>query len=988
MAGKAPFKVFLSSTFRDLRDEREIVWKAVDEVCYAIGMERFPADEKCSLEVCLENLEECNIYVGIIGSRYGSIIPEDQLRKVEGENAEKYRGLSFTHYEFRKAGELGIPRAVFIMSGEAADNRVVEFRKEIEASFSPNYFSSLNELKGRIEEFLREQIPKWVCKGKLGLPGFYGRGEVLGELYGRLTSETEVFRTVNVFGVGGIGKSALVEALLLLLAVRGYNVWEVRSVTGRETRFSVPPNYKSGVLQVPDVGGLAEVLGIRKVKGNLVDFLLKWLDENRVVLFIDDFQKVEDNFKEFIKKASRVLECGKVLVASRGRAKGEYDFAKCLEGLDEAPCRELVVDELRNAGVLEPSRKIVDLIWEKTKGHPLAVKMIVQLVSRKVLSVERLKSFGSIGDVRNEGDVKDFISRVFLENVRDELGRKALMYLSVLADGFDLEILRAIFKKFGDDRESWDDETLLREFLSPLRPHIIDYNKEGAFFRFTFSHDMVKEAAFSTLDSGDVVEARKTILECLKGREAVSITDMEIVYQAERLLEIVKESREREQLFNDIVEYAGRISTAAYGMGLAFLSVNYGLRAFKAALKVDRPIEALRMAENVIYHAVGLQLTEIAKETSNVLDSLYEKAVKMDESEARYQYAFAMLAWAIYQLRVLRETDTAEKILQKIKEDVIGGPRKRRIEPPLKWYNAYIRALEIEFTIALQRLDYEKVEVLLNEQEKLLNEFKKSIINEYGEQEYYSDMAELESTKADFMFGIGNLQEARQGFKNAIDCALKAGRRDRAAGYRTNLAFVGLLMAQNEGQFCEAVEEYKDKKLTLEDVVIESEDIEAKSISNQFIALAFLAQNKLQEAIVKAEEAYKVSLIGGDPYLIAVASLKFECLKALKEGSLPENAFKGLLEKYAKLGIGNIICAVIAVELTGFMLNKVDLTELIKVVREGLKKIKGKLRNKLLEEFMENLKAIKTFSKSVKFEGVVDASKLARFWLAKILALA
>lgn len=71
-------------------------------------------------------------------------------------------GLSFTHYEFRKAGELGIPRAVFIMSvkGERVEDRVVKFREEIEGPISPVWFDNLDELENKVEMFLRGQIPR------------------------------------------------------------------------------------------------------------------------------------------------------------------------------------------------------------------------------------------------------------------------------------------------------------------------------------------------------------------------------------------------------------------------------------------------------------------------------------------------------------------------------------------------------------------------------------------------------------------------------------------------------------------------------------------------------------------------------------------------------------------------------------------------------------------------------------------------------------
>ena len=987
---RAPFRMFLSSTFRDLKKERKRVRNIADKVCSVIGMEMFLPDEKCVLKTCLENLRKCDIYVGIIGLRYGSVIPYEQLVEVEGEKANDYKGLSFTHYEFRKAGELGIPRAVFIMSdnGSASiESKVMEFRKEIENSISPVWFSDLDELGGKVERFLREQIPRWVCEEIVKLPGFYGRRGVLKELYDRIVSETEVCSTVNVCGVGGIGKTALVEALLLLLSIRGYRVWEIRRVGGRETTFSVPQNYRSEVLRVADIGGLAEVLGVRVRGEDIADALLMWIDGNYVVLFIDDFQDLENNFKDFINRAHATLRFGKIIVASRKRAKGSYHYVKVLGRLEEEPCRELIVNELRNNG-FEPTERVVNLVWRKTKGHPLAVKMFVPLIARRVLSLDELERFGSIGDVQNEDEVKDFVSRVFEQNVKDKRTREVLMYLSVLQGGFDFDILRAVFKKFGDERCSWEDEKLRREFLSRLTPHIIDY---GRLFPFKFSHDMVREAAFSILGS-EVVEARKMIIEHLKSRKAHLVIGAEIIYQAEKLLETVKEPEEREQYLNDILNYAGRLSGVGYEGGFARFFVFYGRKAFEAALKLEKPIEALDAAERILFYAEYLHLTKIAEETAEKLDEIYKEALKIDENKARYRYGLAILAWAKYQLDVLRKMPESEKIVQKVKE-IVGELEKPLIKPPLRWFDIYYRGLEIEFDITLEKCEYEKAGRLLSEQRKLLNNFKKTIIDKYGKERYYSCVSTHENRKAGFMYDMGELKNSYKASINAIKFALRAGKRSMAAVIRVNLALTDLLLARNYGDFREIVEKSVEG-LTLEEAFEESGDIGTKSTSKQIMALASLAQGKLQDGLKEAEEAYKLSLEGADPYLIATCELVFKCIKMLETKDFAENEVKNIMDRFERLGSVNILYARVALGLAFFILNKTELTGLLKTVDEVINETERPITEKLLNELKQELCAYKTLS-----EGEGSASKEVRdamkrmkntkfrIWLTKILAI-
>jgi hypothetical protein len=68
--------VFISSTFRDLRAEREAVQAALRQSDVAPwGMEFFVSSPSHPLDVCLENLRAADALVLIIGARAGSFIP-------------------------------------------------------------------------------------------------------------------------------------------------------------------------------------------------------------------------------------------------------------------------------------------------------------------------------------------------------------------------------------------------------------------------------------------------------------------------------------------------------------------------------------------------------------------------------------------------------------------------------------------------------------------------------------------------------------------------------------------------------------------------------------------------------------------------------------------------------------------------------------------------------------------------------------------------
>ena len=94
------YQVFVSSTFRDLEDERQEVMHALLELdCMPSGMELFPAANESQWNLIKKVIDDCDYYVLIIGGRYGSTGPE---------------GYSYTEMEYRYALETGKPVISFL----------------------------------------------------------------------------------------------------------------------------------------------------------------------------------------------------------------------------------------------------------------------------------------------------------------------------------------------------------------------------------------------------------------------------------------------------------------------------------------------------------------------------------------------------------------------------------------------------------------------------------------------------------------------------------------------------------------------------------------------------------------------------------------------------------------------------------------------------------------------------------------------------------
>lgn len=94
------YQVFVSSTFRDLEDERQEVMHALLELdCMPAGMELFPAANETQWNLIKRVIDDCDYYVLIIGGRYGSVGPD---------------GLSYTEMEYRYALAKGRPVVAFL----------------------------------------------------------------------------------------------------------------------------------------------------------------------------------------------------------------------------------------------------------------------------------------------------------------------------------------------------------------------------------------------------------------------------------------------------------------------------------------------------------------------------------------------------------------------------------------------------------------------------------------------------------------------------------------------------------------------------------------------------------------------------------------------------------------------------------------------------------------------------------------------------------
>ncbi len=100
--------IYLSSTYEDLKEYREVVYKALRQSGYdVIAMEDYVAADQRPVGKCLADVEKADIYLGILAFRYGYVPPP------EFNNPD---GLSITELELRHAERCGKPVLAFVLS--------------------------------------------------------------------------------------------------------------------------------------------------------------------------------------------------------------------------------------------------------------------------------------------------------------------------------------------------------------------------------------------------------------------------------------------------------------------------------------------------------------------------------------------------------------------------------------------------------------------------------------------------------------------------------------------------------------------------------------------------------------------------------------------------------------------------------------------------------------------------------------------------------
>src|SRR5262245_24346601 len=167
MTVRPEFVVYLSSTLADLDPEREMALKTIAE--FGVVRTSYRADEQGVVAACTGDVGRSQLYIGLVGQRYGYVPPESD---------DNPQGKSITELEYeacRAPGRRPIPRLIFIkptdagiraehidaLSNPDTAERMKAFLRRASTEQVPYQFRSLDDLRAELRIRVKEEADRF-----------------------------------------------------------------------------------------------------------------------------------------------------------------------------------------------------------------------------------------------------------------------------------------------------------------------------------------------------------------------------------------------------------------------------------------------------------------------------------------------------------------------------------------------------------------------------------------------------------------------------------------------------------------------------------------------------------------------------------------------------------------------------------------------------------------------------------------------------------
>jgi tetratricopeptide (TPR) repeat protein len=428
-------KIFVSSTYLDLKDYRIKAKKSIEESKNEfIGMEIFQSHTHEPSEFCAENVEVCDAFVLIVAYKYG-FIPAGEKN-------------SITQSEYEHALKKKIPIRIYLMDDDHPWPRSPDFRdknpelidgfRNLLKKHTCSFYTTPEAFYGKIKlDIQKFPIPPAYYPIYPMNENFTGRKQEREMLTNWLRKDSHPM--LSVIAIGGMGKTALAW------------YWLTEDIKGSDEQPSKIlwwSFYDSEAGFDRFLRKAIEYFSDDEVDWNKLastrdkmEFLYDILSKNRFLLFLDGAERVLRNYynlgspyqgdeiKEDAKGDFRSCiepNCGmflqwltsgdtktKTLLTSRLYPKELDDLEGCLRKDLEKMDKEDAVEFFHRQGVKGGTRAEIETACESVGYHPLYLRLLSGMI---------------VCDPKNPGDIRDWMKYDLIPELKGKEGHNILEF--------------------------------------------------------------------------------------------------------------------------------------------------------------------------------------------------------------------------------------------------------------------------------------------------------------------------------------------------------------------------------------------------------------------------------------------------------------------------------------------------------------------------------------------------------------------------------
>lgn len=348
---------------------------------------------------------------------------------------------------------------------------------------------------------LVENIINLYYSGKISFLDFCGRRTELKELIEKMGERVEVY------GVGGIGKTTLIHIALLICQLKGYLITTIGPSQSYVTGSGYCHFYKNKEIHNKEVTGdkitLYDVLDAievseverKKDKDTIMKVIREKLRCENRLLFIDDFHIADEDVIELAKSIKSNLIISTKSKIDIGR---KSVFVNGIAGEERDGLINNTVFRFNKQISTEARNKIESL----SEGHPVSIEIMVR--NSEVIDFDYIESFKLLKDLSNSIHMMEFLERVVCGVFK---GREEALNLLYKLSVINTDIRGNIHRQAAKDVY---DVNFDKNFGVLIDTGMIKRKNNEAAYEFTFRH--IQEAINSDeidISNNNVIE--KTI---------------------------------------------------------------------------------------------------------------------------------------------------------------------------------------------------------------------------------------------------------------------------------------------------------------------------------------------------------------------------------------------------------------------------------------------------------------------------------------------